>query len=218
MMFSSKKMPSNIGCKTLTGRWPFSVFASLSFFFTVAIAWRHGAGSTLAQAMACCLTAPRHYLNQCQHSLDKGPVTFTCIRAIRIDLGKKNKRNSYKFSVKFPRAQWVKTRDAAREMLARATRRLAGISKPRELPTDGVIESVTRASHCGLPGESRSSKPSENWVCKAHKQTQAADSTSGRSGSVSVKDLWITRDWWLWLELIHGVCDVCMYVQSPQNG
>ena len=27
--------------------------------------WRHIAGSTLAQVMACCLTAPSHYLNQC---------------------------------------------------------------------------------------------------------------------------------------------------------
>ena len=28
-------------------------------------AWRHKSGSTLAQVMACCLTAPSHYLNQC---------------------------------------------------------------------------------------------------------------------------------------------------------
>ena len=27
--------------------------------------WRHRAGSTLAQVMAFCLTAPSHYLNQC---------------------------------------------------------------------------------------------------------------------------------------------------------
>ena len=27
--------------------------------------WRHWSGSTLAQLMACCLTAPSHYLNQC---------------------------------------------------------------------------------------------------------------------------------------------------------
>ena len=27
--------------------------------------WRHRFGSTLAQVMACCLTAPSHYLNQC---------------------------------------------------------------------------------------------------------------------------------------------------------
>ena len=27
--------------------------------------WRHRTGSTLAQVMVCCLTAPSHYLNQC---------------------------------------------------------------------------------------------------------------------------------------------------------
>ena len=27
--------------------------------------WRHKSGSTLAQVMTCCLTAPSHYLNQC---------------------------------------------------------------------------------------------------------------------------------------------------------
>ena len=27
--------------------------------------WRHGTRSTLTQVMACCLTAPSHYLNQC---------------------------------------------------------------------------------------------------------------------------------------------------------
>ena len=27
--------------------------------------WRHKSGSTLAQVMACCLTTPSHYLNQC---------------------------------------------------------------------------------------------------------------------------------------------------------
>ena len=29
------------------------------------IIWRQGSRSTLAQVMACCLTAPSHYLNQC---------------------------------------------------------------------------------------------------------------------------------------------------------
>ena len=29
------------------------------------VIWRHRSGSTLAQVMACCLTAPSHYLNQC---------------------------------------------------------------------------------------------------------------------------------------------------------
>ena len=29
------------------------------------VIWRQGSSSTLAQVMACCLTAPSHYLNQC---------------------------------------------------------------------------------------------------------------------------------------------------------
>ena len=29
--------------------------------------WRHGSASTLVQVMACCLTAPSHYLNQSYH-------------------------------------------------------------------------------------------------------------------------------------------------------
>ena len=29
------------------------------------VIWRQGSRSTLAQVMACCLTAPSHYLNQC---------------------------------------------------------------------------------------------------------------------------------------------------------
>ena len=32
---------------------------------------RQGTGSTLAQVMACCLTAPIHYLNQCWLSISK---------------------------------------------------------------------------------------------------------------------------------------------------
>ena len=35
-----------------------------SLWPSVAI-WQHRSGSTLAQVMACCLTAPSHYLHQC---------------------------------------------------------------------------------------------------------------------------------------------------------
>ena len=38
---------------TLNTLWPSDVI------------WRYRTGSTLAQVMACCLTAPSHYLNQC---------------------------------------------------------------------------------------------------------------------------------------------------------
>ena len=33
--------------------------------------WQHRSGSTLAQVMACCLTAPSHYLNQCWLTISK---------------------------------------------------------------------------------------------------------------------------------------------------
>ena len=32
--------------------------------------WRHRSGLTLAQVMACCLTAPSHHLNQCWHIIN----------------------------------------------------------------------------------------------------------------------------------------------------
>ena len=40
------------------GRWVHSLCPSDTM-------WWHKSGSTLAQVMACCLTAPSHYLNQC---------------------------------------------------------------------------------------------------------------------------------------------------------
>ena len=36
--------------------------------------WRHRSGSTLAQVMACCLTAPSHYLHQCWLVISKVPL------------------------------------------------------------------------------------------------------------------------------------------------
>ena len=33
--------------------------------------WQQKTGSTMAQEMACCLTAPSHYLNQCWHIISK---------------------------------------------------------------------------------------------------------------------------------------------------
>ena len=49
--------------------------------------WRNRSGSTLAQVMACCLTAPSHYLNQCwliiskvqRHSRDGNFTKYTTI-------------------------------------------------------------------------------------------------------------------------------------------
>ena len=73
--------------------------------------WRHRTGSTLVQAMACCLTAPSHYLNQCWliisevlwHSPDSN---FTENAS---DIYRWNDFEIYWFEtvVKSPRGQWV---------------------------------------------------------------------------------------------------------------
>ena len=39
--------------------------AKLNSLWPCDVIWRKGSRSTMAQVMACCLTAPSHYLNQC---------------------------------------------------------------------------------------------------------------------------------------------------------
>ena len=75
------------------------------------VIWRQGSGSTLAQVMACCLTAPSHYLNQCWllisevlwHSPDSNFTENTS------DIYLWNEFEIYWFEtvVKYPRGQWV---------------------------------------------------------------------------------------------------------------
>ena len=74
--------------------------------------WRQRSGSTLAQVMACCLTAPSHYLTQCWLIISK--VQWHSFK------GKFTRHTSAinhwnylenwvpKISFKFPRGQWVK--------------------------------------------------------------------------------------------------------------
>ena len=56
----------------------FSQHTLLTTLWPSDIIWQHWPGSTLAQAMACCLMAPSHYLNQCLliTLYQWGPVTF----------------------------------------------------------------------------------------------------------------------------------------------
>ena len=54
-VFSQAPLVSEIGKPAL---WCFSLRPSDAI-------WQHRSGSTLAQVMDCCLTAPSHYLNQC---------------------------------------------------------------------------------------------------------------------------------------------------------
>ena len=73
--------------------------------------WRHKSGSTLAQVMACCLTAPSHYLNQCWliiskvqwHSSEGNFTTETSAINHKHYLEK----YSFKISFKSPRGWWV---------------------------------------------------------------------------------------------------------------
>ena len=75
------------------------------------VIWRQGSRSTLAQVMACCLTAPSHYLNQgwlmiskvLWHSPDSNFTENTH------DIYCWNEFEIYQFEtvVKSPRGQWV---------------------------------------------------------------------------------------------------------------
>ena len=76
------------------------------------VIWWQKTGSTLAQVMACCLTAPSHYLNQCWftistvhwHSFEYNLTRDTSA------INEQNWLENYfpKISLKSPRGQWDK--------------------------------------------------------------------------------------------------------------
>ena len=73
--------------------------------------WRQGSGSTLAQVMAYCLTAPSHYLNQCWLIIRKvqwysSEDNFTS-NISAINHWNKLENYLYKSPLKTPRGQWV---------------------------------------------------------------------------------------------------------------
>ena len=73
--------------------------------------WRHKSGSTLAQVMACCLTAPSHCLNQCWLFISEIQWYSSECNFTR-DVSTINHWNAFenyicKISFKFPRDQWV---------------------------------------------------------------------------------------------------------------
>ena len=70
------------------------IFINLLIFFSVVgspsdAKWRQGSRSTLVQVMACCLTAPSHYLNQCWHIIIK--VHDIHLRAISLEISQSPK-------------------------------------------------------------------------------------------------------------------------------
>ena len=75
--------------------------------------WRHRSGSTLAQLLACCLTAPSHYLNQCWLIISKvlwhsSAGDFIRDTSATIHYKFSLKFTFLKFKFKSPRGQWVK--------------------------------------------------------------------------------------------------------------
>ena len=76
--------------------------------------WRQWSWTTLAQVMACCLTAPSHYLNQCWLII-RGVLWHTSESSFAgiaqgIDSGYEFEKDILKNIFKSPRGQWVKVR------------------------------------------------------------------------------------------------------------
>ena len=70
--------------------------------------WQQGTMSTLAQVMACCLTAPSHYLNQCW-LISKVPWhSSEGIIMRRYQSVKQDWKLQFKMVSRSPRVQWVK--------------------------------------------------------------------------------------------------------------
>ena len=72
--------------------------------------WRHRTGSTLAQVMACCLTAPSHYLNQCWIVIIKAQCHSSEDNSMKDTSAIKHKIIAWKLpKIWFisPRGQWV---------------------------------------------------------------------------------------------------------------
>ena len=73
--------------------------------------WRQWSWTTLAQVMACCLTAPSHYLNQCW-LITRGVLWHTSESSFAgiaqgIDSGYEFEKDILKNIFKSPRGQWV---------------------------------------------------------------------------------------------------------------
>ena len=76
--------------------------------------WRQWFWTTLAQVMACCLTAPSHYLNQCWLII-RGVLWHTSESSFAgiaqgIDSGYEFEKDILKNIFKSPRGQWVNAR------------------------------------------------------------------------------------------------------------
>ena len=74
--------------------------------------WRRRSWSKLVQVMACCLTAPSHYLSQCWLIISKGLWhSSEDIMIIRFEVTNQKRKIEYyvfKITLRSPRGQWVK--------------------------------------------------------------------------------------------------------------
>ena len=75
--------------------------------------WRHRSGSTLVQVMACCLTAPSHYLNQCWLIISRVQWRQFHERYLSHQSLKLPENYWSMILLKSPRGQWVKVIEAA---------------------------------------------------------------------------------------------------------
>ena len=100
-------------CPPANGVWGTALFTLCSEIEMHIAIWRHSSGSTMAQVMACCLTAPCYYLNQCWLPNSELPwqsreSNFTAPARDSI----LHKFGNYTFTITTtsPRGQWVNMR------------------------------------------------------------------------------------------------------------
>ena len=89
--------------------------------------WRWRSWSTLVQVMACCLMAPRHYLNQCWLIISKVLWHSSEDIIIRRFGDTKIEDDIFKITWRSPRGQWVKYNQARVDMLHMVHKLLEGI-------------------------------------------------------------------------------------------
>ena len=128
--------------------------------------WRRRSGSTLVQVMACCLTAPSHYLNQCwliinevqwqspkgNHNVHKRYLGHQKLNYLEIYL--------YKISLWSPRGEWVKTGSHAPLSRPITTSNLTYLNvQSPGCPCGTPSHDATRRHHRHASGHSRPPPP-----------------------------------------------------------
>ena len=101
---------SSVGLNLLVGKSQAQMVSLFNSLWPDDAIWLHGTRPTLVQVMACCLTAPSHYLNQCWliigempwHS-SEGIIVRRCEDTIQWN---KIENCSFKMASSSPRGQW----------------------------------------------------------------------------------------------------------------